>query len=144
MNEYIVTRKSDGAEVARYTADLPAPEDLANTDYDVAEISVAFSAPPDPDAPPDTRYGGRRMISKLEFIALLGDAAYIAILTIAKQSVEIEAWIKMIELTSVEPNTGWAINLDDPRTAAGIHAIGSVLTSNGVVTAGWAEGVLRG
>jgi len=144
MSDYIITRKSDGTEVARYTADLPTPEDLANPDYSVSEVSVAFSAPPNPDAPPDTRFGGRRMVSKLEFIALLGDAAYVAVLTMARQSVEIEAWIKMIEMTSVDPETGFSINLDDPRTSAGVQAIGDILVSNGVVTADWVEGVLRG
>lgn len=133
---YSVTDKTTGLEVSRYAA-----LSVHVGDYPLADFYHTAL----PEEPNDSRrFGGRRTVSKLEFISLLGDAAYVAVLTMARQSVEIEAWIKMIELTSVDPVTGWSIDLDDPRTAAGVQAIGNILVSNGVVAVGWAEEVLNG
>jgi hypothetical protein len=48
-----------------------------------------------------------------------------------------------MELATPEPD-GTSIDLDDPRTQAGVQALGMVLEQQGVVSADWAEGVLRG
>ncbi len=137
MNEYRVTRKSDGAEVYRYWHTEPLDLDLfpfAAHDHTAIE--------PEPEPVP-TVYGGRRRVTKLEFVELLGDAAYGAILAMAKQSLQVEAWVKKMELATPEPD-GTSIDLDDPRTQAGVQALGMVLEQQGVVSADWAEGVLRG
>lgn len=98
----------------------------------------------DPDAPPKpvAMYGGRRRLSKLEFVELLGDAAYGAILVMQKQSVQVEAWVKKMELATPEAD-GTSIDLDDPRTQSGVMALGMMLEAQGVVSEGWAEGVLN-
>lgn len=137
MPTYRVTRISDGAEVYSYTYDAPLDLDMFPTDQ------YTHTADEAQDAPPATVFGGRRALTKLEFVGLLGTPAYVAVLGIARQSVEVEAWVKMIDMASVDSD-GYSVNLDDPRTAAGVHAIETPLIALGVVTSGWAEGVLRG
>jgi len=137
MPTYRVTRISDGAEVYSYTYDAPLDLDMFPVDQ------YTHTADETPDAPPAAVFGGRRRVTKLEFVALLGTPAYVAVLGIARQSVEVEAWVKMIDMASVDDD-GYSVDLDDPRTAAGVSAIETPLIALGVVTSGWAEGVLRG
>jgi len=144
MNHYRATHRQTG-EVAEYDAALPQPEHLAEP-WAVERIEAAYVAPPDPEHPPDTRkFGGRRRVSKLEFVQLLGDQAYGAILAMAKQSIAIEAWVKLLELATPESD-GTSIDLDDPRTQGGVQAIGSALQQAQAVADGaaWAAGVLNG
>jgi len=137
MPTYKVTRISDGQEVYQYTYDSPLDLNMFPADqYEHTEMV-------DPAPQIEPIFGGRRRVTKLEFVALLGTTAYVAVLGIARQSVEIEAWVKMIDMASVDDD-GYSIDLDDPRTAAGVQAIETPLLALGVVTAGWAEGVLRG
>jgi hypothetical protein len=136
MPVYSVRSKSNGAEITRYASVVLARLDEFPLDqYDHVDI--------DEPSPVQTVYGGRRRVTKLEFIELLGDAAYGAILAMAKQSLQVEAWVKKMELATPEPD-GTSIDLDDPRTQAGVQALGMVLEQQGVVSADWAEGVLRG
>jgi hypothetical protein len=136
MPVYSVRSKSNGAEITRYASVVLARLDEFPLDqYDHVDI--------DEPSPVQTVYGGRRRVTKLEFIELLGDAAYGAILAMAKQSLQVEAWVKKMELATPEPD-GTSIWLDDPRTQAGVQALGMVLEQQGVVSADWAEGVLRG
>lgn len=137
MPTYLVTRKSDGQQVYEYQHTEALDMDMFPfADYDHTE-----QAEPPVTAP--TIFGGRRTLTKLEFIALLGMPAYVAILSMAKQSVQVEAWIKMLELATPDADQH-SVNLDDPRTAAGIQDIGAALEQVGAVQSGWAQGVLNG
>lgn len=84
-----------------------------------------------------THFGGRRLLTKLEFIKLLGDD-FVSILAAAKQSVQIEAFIEMVRMTASDPD-GCSINLDDPRMQA-LHQ----LELAGVIAVGRAEEILNG
>lgn len=137
MPTYKVTRISDGQEVYRYTYDSPL--DLAMFPSALYEHDTIV----DPAPQIEPVFGGRRKVTKLEFVMLLGTAAYVAVLGIARQSVDVEAWVKMIDMASVDDD-GYSVDLDDPRTTAGVNAIETPLIALGVVTSGWAEGVLRG
>lgn len=144
MRHYRATNLST-LEVVEYDADLPQAEHLGEG-WNLESISDAYAAAPDPEAPPDTRlFGGRRRVTKLEFVQLLGGQQYGAILAMAKQSIGIEAWVKLLELATPESD-GTSINLDDPRTQGGVQAIGQALQQAQAVEDGsaWAAGVLNG
>lgn len=81
-------------------------------------------------------------LTKQEFFDRLGPAAVGNILTMAKQFVEVEAWVKRLDLVTPDPD-GTSVDLGDPRTVAGVHAIGAILVQSGVVPAGWVEDVLH-
>lgn len=135
MPVYKVIRKSDGVELTRYCAGLVVEQingDLfPAADFDHVELIEG-------EVPIVT---GPRRLTKLQFIDRLGDPAYLAILTMAKTSVEIEAFVKRFEMATPDAD-GASVDLDDPRTIAGVTTIGSVLEAQSVVTAGWAQGVL--
>lgn len=137
MPVYKIIRKADGVEVYEY-------QHTEALDMDVFPFAdYEHIAQEEPEQPPATMFGGRRSLTKLEFVALLGMQAYVAILAMAKQSIEVEAWVKMLELAT--PNDdGTSIDLDDPRTAGGIQSIGAALEQVGAVQPGWAQGVLNG
>lgn len=137
MSTYAVTRKADGVEVFRYSNDVPVEWDgMPFAEYDHVLL------PPEEVVPVVTPVGPRRR-TKLQFIDRLGDAAYVAILTMAKTSVLVEAFIRRFEMTTPEADYT-SIDLDDPRTVAGVTQIGAALEAAGVVDSGWAEGVLNG
>lgn len=140
MNTFRAT--SPEGVITEYDAALPDPEHLT-AGWKCEQIIIAEASPDVPVEIDTRKYGGRRMLTKLEFIELLGDAAYPAILTMAKASVQIEAWMKKLELTTPDAD-GYSINLDDPRTQGGITAIGMALEMQSVVGADWISGVLRG
>lgn len=134
MTTYLVTLRATGAEVYRYVADAPIDihgMGFATYDHEPAPVELA----PMPVGP--------RRISKLAFIDLLGDDAFKAILAMADQSLDVRAFVKRFEVTSVEPDGG-SIHLDDPRTIAGVTEIGAALEAQGIVPAGWASVVLGG
>jgi len=135
MSTYAVTRKKDGVEVYRYnySASLDFAE-FPEAGYEHAEVPEEVT----PVVPK-----GPRRLTKLQFIDRLGDAAYVAILTMAKTNVLVEAFIRRFEMTTPEADYT-SIDLDDPRTVAGVTQIGEALEAAGVVGAGWAERVLNG
>lgn len=139
MPHYRATAQ-DGT-IIEYDAALPDPEHLGEG-WRCESITEVTPAPNAPDSSPQPVYGGRRTLTKLEFIELLGDAAYAAILTAMKTSIQIEAWVKKMELATPDAN-GHSVDMDDPRTQAGVMAIGMMLEAQGVVESGWAEGVLN-
>jgi hypothetical protein len=132
--------------ITEYDATLPEPEHL-QAGWRLERVIISeppVYTPESPEPEPDSRmYGGRRLLTKLEFIELLGDAAYQGILIMAKASIQIEAWVKKMELTTPDAD-GYSINLDDPRTQGGITAIGTALEMQGVVGADWIGEVLNG
>lgn len=136
MPNFRATHKQTG-EVFEYSQVLPMPEHLTE-DWRLEEVSEAYVAPPDPEAPVDTRmFGGRRQLTKLEFVALLG-ADFTSILSAAKASVDVEAFVMMVTLATPDAS-GYAIDLDDPRMAALYQ-----LEQAGVLGAGRAQEILNG
>lgn len=138
MAEYIVTRKSDGVEVSRYSAmQATSLSGFDFTGFDHTEMKAVSEVP-------DTRkYGGRRLLTKLEFVALLGNSAYVALLAMARQSVEVEAFVKLIDWATPDRETGYSIDLDDPRMAQ-LSTLEPALIGQGAVAEGWASEVLNG
>lgn len=136
MNEYIVTRKDDGAEVYRYQSDAPVEwngMEFATHDHMIAPVINS-------DGSIEGVFSKRRL-TKLEFIDKMGDAAFVAILQLAKSSPEIEGWVEKMKLTTPDPD-GASVMLDDERTQTGVIAIGAVLTQMGVVDGDWSTRVL--
>ena len=83
----------------------------------------------------------KRRLTKLELIGRMGEAVFVAIIGMAQQSVEMAAWVEMVRMTTPYPD-GTSIDLDDPRTVSGLNAIEPALVAQGVVSAGWAAGVV--
>lgn len=135
---FSVIRKSDAKQVYEYQADTPVEwSDFPFAEFDHVELvgdAIATSS---------TLYGGRRRLTKQEFLDLLGDAAVSFILAAAKQDIEIEKWVKRLDLTTPDPDMT-SVDLDDPRTIAGVTAIGAAMVAAGVVSDDWAAEVLRG
>lgn len=135
MPTFTVTSKTTQAEVYRFDADEKTVwSNLPESDYTYAEISPPVADPAPPAAP--------RRVTKLQFIDRLGDSAHLAVLTMAKQSIEVESWVKRLDLATPEAD-GTSIDLSDPRTVAGIQALEPILMQQGIVDAGWADGVLN-
>lgn len=134
MKTFRVIRKSDGALVYQYQAETPiAWSGMGFADHDHVEDPQEIA----PEA--DTRvFGGRRRLTKLEFVALLG-SAFTTILAAAKVDVNAEAWVKMVELATPDPDT-YSIDLNDPRLEQGLRAFEAL----GVIEVGTTERVLHG
>lgn len=81
-----------------------------------------------------------RRVTKLDFVARLGDAAFDELLLMARTSVGIEKFVKLIDWSTPDPD-GTSIDLDDPRVQA-VHGIEPLLIASGKVSAGWADSVL--
>lgn len=136
MKVFRATREADGLTF-EYQADAPQPEHLADG-WRLEEVSDAYVTPAEPDAPADTRmFGGRRRLTKLELVALLG-ADFTAILAAAKQSIDVEAFVTLVMLATPDPD-GYSLDLDDPRMQA-LHQ----LEMAGVLGSGRAEEILNG
>ena len=134
MKTFRVIRKSDGALVYQYQSETPiewSGMSFAECDH----IEEPQELPPEADT---WVFGGRRRLTKLEFVALLGPA-FTEILTAAKASVQAEAWVKMVELATPDPDT-YSIDLNDPRLEQGLRAFEAL----GVIEAGTTERVLNG
>lgn len=135
MTLFAIVRKADGIEVYRYRHDGPVEwNGMPFSEYDHVPLA-------EEEVPPVVEPSGPRRLTKLQFIDRLGDAVYLAILTMAKTNVLIEAFIRRFEMATPEADYT-SIDLDDPRTVAGVTQIGEALEAAGVVGAGWADGVL--
>jgi hypothetical protein len=138
MPTFRATHNETG-EVVEYDAPLPQPEHRIDP-WRLEQIIVATPAEPDPENPPDTRkYGGRRSLTKLEFIALFTDVEYVGLITASKSSPQLEAWIKKLDYADRDAD-GYSVHLDDPRTQAGVNA----LEMFGLLAVGRAAEVLNG
>ena len=140
MTTFRATEHATG-QTSEYDADAPDPLHLA-AGWRLEELSAATIAPDSPLGA-QTIYGGRRRLTKQEFFDLLGNNAVGFLMTAAKSSVEIEAWIKRLDLVTPDPD-GTSVDLDDPRTVAGTTQRGQLMLSSGVVPEDWAQGVLNG
>lgn len=131
---YIVTNKLTGLEVTRYCAVAPVAL-LGNFE------THDHTAQPEEDAPITAPTKTR--LTKLEFIERIGDHAFATVLEMTKASPELNAWVEKVRLATPDPD-GTSVDLSDARTIAGVHALEAALIAQGVVTAGWADGVLNG
>ena len=124
MAEYIVTRKSDGAEVLRYSA-AQAQEvngfDLV--DYDHAEWT--------PDAPVVAPTS--HTLTKLEYLRRFTDKERIAIRAAAEQNAVLADYLQLMELAQ-------DINTGDADTIAAV----TMLEQAGLIAAGRAQEILNG
>ena len=124
MAEYIVTRKSDGAEVLRYSA-AHAQEvngfDLV--DYDHTEWT--------PETPADEPVS--RTLTKLEYLRRFTVEERVAIRAASEQNPVLADYLQLMELAQ-EINTG------DPDTIAAV----TMLEQVGLLAEGRAQEVLNG
>ena len=119
MSDFRATNLATG-EVIEYQATTPQSEHVGEG----WRLEQIFDQPVvlPPDVPVDTRlFGGRRWLTKLEFITLIAPE-YQAILDAANQSVAVQAWVKLIGWATPS-NDATAINLDDPRTVMGLQGL---------------------
>lgn len=140
MPSYRATNKQTG-EVVGYDAAEPQVEHLG----DGWRLELMITHAPHPDDPPpevDTRlFAGRRGVTRLELVALVGDANFAAIIEAAKTSAQVAALLKMIDYAdAVGSSDGYPIHLDDPRLIAGMQALEALA----VVSQGTAERVNHG
>jgi hypothetical protein len=114
------------------TIELPEGEESSF----VGEVFPSWGLP---DPPPEhpTVYP-RRRLTKLDFINRFTDQEYVTILGATKQSLLVEAWWKKFELST--PNLdGTSIDLNDPRTIAGVQG----LEAMGIIAEGRAAEILE-
>ena len=136
MGRFRATRLADG-ETVTYSGDAPQAAHLGD-DWRLEEI---FEPPVVEEGPPvaPTVYGGRRWLTRLEFVALLSQEEYLGILAAARTNVAVEAWLRMLEWASADAD-GCCIDLDDVRLGTGMQA----LVELGLLTPERAAEVLRG
>jgi len=128
MANYTVQIRSTGETVDSYTADFPSHTD--EYPYDTYNHILT----------PEVIVQVTRRVSKLEFVARLGDEEFTALLSLARESVEVEKFVKMIDWASTEQD-GTSIDLDDPRVQA-VSGLESMLVALGKTQPGWAARVL--
>lgn len=122
----VVTRDSDGKQVAPCQStddpDFMRYQAWANDGNLPTVVDMALRT---------------RRLTKLDFVALLGDD-YRAILTIAKQNIDVEMFLRMLDWATPEPD-GTSIDLDDVRVSSALN----MLEHAGVISPGRAEAILR-
>lgn len=129
MPSYIVTRKSDGAEVYRYEA--PAPIEWVGMEFATHNHSEAVAG--GTPSVPIAVYGGRRVISKLEFLELFTSAERVAIRAARGQSSALDDYLYMLEMAE-------EVNLDSPNVRGGV----AMLEQARILAAGRAQEILNG
>lgn len=128
MPNYAVQNRATGEIVHAYTADQPSHADIYpfGTYNHIPQPEVVAPAV--------------RRVSKLEFVARLGDDEFTALLGLARESVDVEKFVKMIDWATPEAD-GTSIDLDDPRVRA-VSGLEPVLIALGKTQPGWAARVL--
>lgn len=133
MPTFIVQSKATGQEAYRYIAD--APIEWSGMGFDTHDHTPLTEAVT--DVTPRMESG--RRLTKLAFVALIGEDAFKAVLAAAKVNVDIEAFVKLIDWAAPEAD-GTSIDKDDPRTIAGVQA----LEAAGFIAPGRAQEILNG
>ena len=131
MTTFIVQSKATGQEVYRYIAD--APIEWSGMGFDTHDHTEV----PDEITDVTPRMEAGRRLTKLAFVHLIGQDAFLNVLDAAKVNVEIEAFIKLIDWATPEAD-GTSIDKDDPRTIAGVQA----LEAAGFIAPGRAQEIL--
>jgi hypothetical protein len=121
---FIVTRKSDGIEVLRYSASVAQEVNGFDLiDFDHTEYA------PDVPAPQPRKI----VLDRLDYLRLFTAAERIAVRTAALQSPVLADYLHMLELATV-------VHLDHPDTIAAVN----MLEQAGLLAAGRADEVLNG
>ena len=129
MSTWQVTNRLTGEVVYAYTADDPVEwPGMEYATHNHTRIVEVVEVP-------------KRRLTKLEFIGRMGEQVFVSILGLAQQSVEMAAWVELVRMATPDPD-GTSIDLDDPRTLAGLNALEPVLIAHGIVSEGWADGVV--
>jgi hypothetical protein len=118
--------------VTEYVADVPNPEHLG----DGWRLEEVVTAEPSPDAPVATdsrKYGGRRTLSKLEFLELFTADERIAIRQARGSSAALDDYLYLMELAQ-------DVDLDNPKTQNGLM----MLEQAGILASGRAQEILNG
>jgi hypothetical protein len=131
MSTYIVTRKSDAAEIYRYSASLPIEwQGMSFATHDHTALLEQEPVQQAPSAP--------RRLTKLAFIGRLG-SDFATILVASKQSVQVEMFVRMLDWVTPDPD-GTSVDLDDLRVIGALQA----LEAGGIIAAGRAQEILNG
>ena len=131
MALWSVRRKTDGAEVYRYEHTTP----IEWVDWPFALFNYVDVTPvivPEPPVPPPSVYGGRRVLTHLEFLSLFSADERVAIRVAGEQNPYIFDFLELMKLSQ-------EINVDDPRTQVGLMT----LEQMEVLGAGRAEEILN-
>lgn len=126
MPTYIVTRKSDGAEVYRYSHTDPVSwqgMEFATHDH----TPVADPVPEPAPAPVGVT------LTKLEYLRRFTQAERIAIRAAAAQSPQLADYMQLLELAT-------EVRTDDPDTIAAVQ----MLEAAGLIATGRAQEILNG
>lgn len=141
MFEYKVICKSDGAEVYRYQSDAPIEWDgmeFATHDHVALPSAEQLASPPQP------KFGGRRLLTKLEFRSLFPAAALQGIDRFEAQFEQspflTEAQKDQVRTSFADYHAALDVNLDDPRWVPGL----GLYVALGIMTAEEVQEVLNG
>jgi hypothetical protein len=129
MSNWIVENRLTGEVVHAYVAEVPDHF----TDYPLEQFNHILQKPVVEPAP-------KRRVTKLDFVKRLGDDVFDYLLLMAKSSIGIEKFVKLIDWATPEAD-GTSIDLDDPRVQA-LRGLEPMLIAAGKAEAGWADGVL--
>jgi hypothetical protein len=122
-------------EIVEYDADAPQPGHLA----DPWNVERMEEAPPSPEAKsqPTHIYGGRRTISKLDFLRLFTQQERVAIMLFSAGSgapnIAVHDYMYMLEQAG-------EVNLDDAEVSSGVQ----MLEAGGLLSSGRAAEILNG
>jgi hypothetical protein len=135
MNLYHVFRKSDGLKVFAYNTEA-GPISFAGYEFDRHDHILQ---PPvvDPPPRPTAVYGGRRILTRLEFLRLMNQQERVQIRGFSKGNNPvapiIEDFMFLLEMSQ-------EVNLDDADLVAGLQQ----LEAGGLLNAGRAAEILNG
>ncbi len=129
VNAGVVLRDSDGKQVAPCQS-VEDPDFLAYIEWVNAGNAPAVTNLPEPST---------RRLSKLAYMNRFTDVELANIFAAAKGSLSVEVWLAKFSATTPDAD-GTAIDLDDPRTVAGLQA----LEAAGLLASGRATQILEG
>ena len=128
MTTFVITRKSDGQEVYRYSSEEPIEwqgMEFATHDH------VALVAPE--GTPSSSVYGGRRILTIREFYRLFSDQERVTVWAAMKGNVALEDFYRVL---TADPD----VHLDDPAMPVGL----GFLEQAGILGTGRAAEIMNG
>jgi hypothetical protein len=126
-------RATDPTEtVTEYVADVPKPEHLGDG-WRLEEVVTVEPSHDDPVVTDSRKYGGRRTLSKLEFLELFTADERIAVRQARGSSAALDDYLYLMELAN-------EVDLDNPKTQGGLM----MLEQAGILASGRAQEILNG